>query len=156
MGEWLARRARRFAATTLAMGAVTAVAAGCGSSGHAPAATHARALGGGAPRTTTTSAPATPRVRTVAGRALFRANCAACHTLADARAHGTKAGGEANFDEIRPNTSSVRNFLEHRFGAMPRFRGRLSERQIDTIARYVAEADGCGTASPTQCVTQQP
>lgn len=171
MGDWLRSRAQRLAAGALALGVGAMVAVGCGSSGSGSGsgtgaarstaehtATTARITTAPHPPTTTPHPPTTTPTSTTpggdrlgAGRALFRANCAACHTLADAGAHGTKAGGESNFDEIRPNSSSVANFLEHRFGAMPLFRGRLSQAQIHALARYVATADGCGASSPTSC-----
>lgn len=147
MGKRLARCLRRTAALMATVGVVVAVSAGCGDSGQ----THASASRTGAHVVTTTTTQPGPTRELARGRALFSANCAACHTLADAGAHGVKAGDESDFDRIRPNLSSVRNFLEHRFGAMPRFRGRLTQRQINSIARYVAAADGCGTRSPVEC-----
>ncbi len=149
MGKRLASRARRALALAAALVAAAALAAGCGGSGQTH--TAAQPAGGGTHTAAATTTQPGPTAAVAHGRALFRANCAACHTLADAGAHGRKAGSESDFDEIRPNLSSVRNFLEHRFGAMPLFRDRLSRQQIDTIARYVATADGCGTRSPVEC-----
>lgn len=89
--------------------------------------------------------------RYAAERTLFQRHCSACHTLADADAHGTKAGSEANFDVIRPNVSSVENYLDHQIGKMPDVGKVLSRRQRTAIARYVADVDGCGTRLPTAC-----
>ncbi|HEX4806898.1 MAG TPA: cytochrome c [Conexibacter sp.] len=149
MGKRLAGRARRAFALATALVAAAALTAGCGGSGQTHTAAHPAGGGTRTAATTATRPAATPAL--AAGRTLFRANCSACHTLADANAHGRKAGSESDFDEIRPNLSSVRNFLEHRFGAMPLFRDRLSQRQIDVLAHYVATVDGCGTQSPIHC-----
>jgi mono/diheme cytochrome c family protein len=142
MGEWLSRRI----ALAAAIGAVAALAAGCGGSEGG-----SRTHGGGTQAATTRPASGAATAQLQRGRALFRTNCGACHALRDAGTHGTRAGGEANLDPIKPNSSSVKQFVSHGYGGMPSFKRKLSAEDIDVVARYVAAVDGCGTSSPTSC-----
>jgi mono/diheme cytochrome c family protein len=141
------RRIKQVAIVGL-LGAAIASAGGCGSNSSSHAESSPAAATSTAQRTTAARAT-TVRYRTE--RALFQRTCSGCHTLADAGASGTGAGGEANFDQIRPNISSVENYLTHRIGKMPDFSHRLSKRQRTALATYVADVDGCGITSPTGC-----
>jgi mono/diheme cytochrome c family protein len=95
---------------------LTAFAAGCGgsSSGDEPAA------GGG-------------------GAKLFSDNCASCHTLKAAGASG-KVGPD--LDQLRPGPQLVTSQVNTGGGAMPSFKGKLSDAQIKEIADYVAANAG--------------
>jgi mono/diheme cytochrome c family protein len=128
-----------------ALAAVLVLVAGCGGSGG----------GGKSPATHTTAAKTTAAsnvgARYPRQRAFFKQNCAACHTLADVGATGTSAGGEADLDAIRPNISSVVNYMKRGLGKMPTYKGRLSPREIEAVATYVAAVDGCGIRSRTEC-----
>ena len=148
MGKQFDAAARRRIVTALAtgmLGTALAFAAGCG--GDSRDVKRAGTTAAAAP----TESTSTTAVRFRRERELFRTHCGACHTLADAGAHGTKAGGEALLDEIEPNRASTRNFIVNGYGAMPSFRKRLSRREIDALAFYVAEVDGCGNDSPIAC-----
>ncbi len=112
---------------------VLAVAAGCGgggSSGSSPAGT----AGGGA---TPTSGDA------AAGKIVFTKtadpSCAGCHTLADAGSTGTVG---PNLDDLKPDFATVQNQVDNGGGAMPSFKGKLSDQQIADVAAYVSSVAG--------------
>ena len=74
-----------------------------------------------------------------AGKAVFVANCAACHTLAAAGATGTVG---PNLDEAKPPLDLVLNRVQAGGGAMPSFEGVLSDQQIQDVASFVAASAG--------------
>ena len=75
-----------------------------------------------------------------AGKAVFTsAGCSGCHTLADANANG-KVG--PNLDQAKPPLSLVVLRVTHGQGAMPSFKGQLSDAQIANVAAYVVKATG--------------
>ena len=74
------------------------------------------------------------------GRNVFlTAGCTACHTLADAGARGQVG---PNLDAARPSASLVRERVENGLGAMPSFRGKLKQEEIDAVAAYVSSVAG--------------
>jgi mono/diheme cytochrome c family protein len=73
------------------------------------------------------------------GKSIFTANCASCHTLADAGTTGTVG---PNLDESRPSQELVVDRVTNGQGAMPAFKDSLDERQIEAVAEYVAGAAG--------------
>ena len=128
---------RRFAAATIeamvmtgAVVALTAAAAGgiwagIGFGGKS---------GGGA------AAPATPAQLAARGKAVFAsAGCGACHTLAAAGAAGT-AG--PNLDQRKPAATLVAARVTDGKGAMPGYKGRLGDDDIQAVAAYVAQSAG--------------
>jgi mono/diheme cytochrome c family protein len=74
-----------------------------------------------------------------AGRDLFKTNCAACHTLADAGTHGTVG---PNLDQLKPDDATVKRQVENGGGGMPPFKGVLTAAQIATLANYVSSVAG--------------
>ncbi len=86
-----------------------------------------------APSTTTTSGGGQT---SAAGRQIFSQNCAACHTLAAAAATGSVG---PNLDQLHPDAATVKHQVENGGGAMPAFKGRLSDQQIDAVSQYVAK-----------------
>jgi mono/diheme cytochrome c family protein len=112
-----------------------------------------RSKGGGggqaaAPPGSTTSTPSqTGQTKTqpsggqalTAGRALFKTNCAGCHTLSDASTNG-KVG--PNLDDLKPDEQTVQHQVTNGGGAMPPFKGTLSPEQIETVAKYVSSVAG--------------
>jgi mono/diheme cytochrome c family protein len=85
---------------------------------------------------------ATPAPATAAdGAALFTANCSSCHTLAVAKASG-KVGPD--LDQLRPGPELVTTQVNNGGGAMPSFKGKLSDAQIKAIADYVSSNAGKG------------
>jgi mono/diheme cytochrome c family protein len=74
------------------------------------------------------------------GKALFAsAGCGSCHTLRDAHATGNVG---PNLDALKPSRDTVANQVANGGGAMPAFKGRLTQAQIDAIAAYVASVAG--------------
>jgi mono/diheme cytochrome c family protein len=73
------------------------------------------------------------------GRSIFTANCASCHTLADAGTTGTVG---PNLDDSRPSQELVVDRVTNGQGAMPAFKDSLDEQQIQAVAEYVAGAAG--------------
>jgi mono/diheme cytochrome c family protein len=97
---------------------LTAVVAGCGGSSASDEPTPA--AGGG-------------------GAKLFSDNCASCHTLKAAGASG-KVGPD--LDQLRPGPELVTTQVNNGGGAMPAFKGKLTDEQIKEIADYVSANAG--------------
>jgi mono/diheme cytochrome c family protein len=75
-----------------------------------------------------------------AGKAVFAsAGCVGCHTLADANAHGTVG---PNLDQAKPPLSLAVARVTKGAGAMPAFKGQLSDKQIADVTAYVVKATG--------------
>lgn len=95
------------------------------------------------PQTTTTTgttgAPAAGDP--VAGKAVFTgsAGCSSCHTLADAGATGNVG---PNLDDLKPSYDAVEKQVTNGGGAMPPFKGTLTEQQITDVAAYVSAVTG--------------
>ncbi len=93
---------------------------------------------------TPTLEPATPAFKLkgdpVAGRKTFlSAGCVGCHTLADAHATGTVG---PNLDQAKPDFRKATARVTLGKGAMPSFKGQLSDQQIANVASYVVKATG--------------
>jgi outer membrane protein assembly factor BamB/mono/diheme cytochrome c family protein len=91
---------------------------------------------------TTTTAPTTTTAAgggSAAGKALFEAHCASCHTLAAANAHGSVG---PNLDDLKPDEATVKHQVENGGGGMPAFKSQLSAQQIDQVSAYVAAVAG--------------
>jgi len=106
--------------------------------------------GGGAPATTgttttpeagTTSTPEAGGTQQAAaqGKQAFTTNCAGCHTLADANARGQVG---PNLDDVKPDEQTVQRQVTNGGGAMPAFKGRMSDAEIRAVAQYVASVAG--------------
>jgi cbb3-type cytochrome c oxidase subunit III len=85
----------------------------------------------------TVAAPAP--TKSTKGDAIFKSNCSTCHTLAAANAKGTVG---PNLDQLKPPLNVVRNQVVNGGGAMPAFKGRLSDQQIQAVSKYVADNAG--------------
>ena len=76
----------------------------------------------------------------VEGRKLFLANpCGGCHTLADAGTTGTIG---PNLDQLKPPYDKVVTQVTNGGGAMPPFKGKLDDQQIQAVADYVSSVAG--------------
>lgn len=73
------------------------------------------------------------------GKSVFVANCAGCHTLADAGATGTVG---PNLDQSKPPKPLVVDRVTNGKGVMPPFKGTLSDAQIQAVADYVSSSAG--------------
>jgi mono/diheme cytochrome c family protein len=114
--------------------------AGCGSEGVVGATP--RTVVGTLPKATLE--PATPAFKLtgdpVAGKALFlKSGCVGCHTLSDAKATGTVG---PNLDQAKPDYRLATARVTLGKGAMPSFKGQLSDQQIADVASYVVKASG--------------
>jgi len=78
-------------------------------------------------------------VDTTDGRSIFIANCAFCHTLADAGTTGTVG---PNLDDSKPPNALVIDRVTNGRGAMPSFKDSLDEAQIQAVADYVSSKAG--------------
>jgi mono/diheme cytochrome c family protein len=102
-----------------------------------------------APATTTTTGTATTATTTTssggggstaAGKQVFAsAGCGGCHTLKDAGASGNVG---PNLDQLKPPKAIVAHQVEVGGGAMPAFKGQLSDAQIQAVAAYVSSVAG--------------
>jgi mono/diheme cytochrome c family protein len=74
------------------------------------------------------------------GESIFAsAGCGGCHILAAAGSNGTVG---PNLDEAKPTKELAVDRVTNGQGAMPSFKGQLSEEQIQAVATYVAENAG--------------
>ena len=73
------------------------------------------------------------------GMAIFAGTCGSCHTLADAGTSGTIG---PNLDDTKPNKNLAIERVTNGKGAMPAFKGQLSDAQIEAVADYVSMVAG--------------
>jgi mono/diheme cytochrome c family protein len=75
-----------------------------------------------------------------AGKKVFlSAGCTGCHTLADANSHGTVG---PNLDQAKPPLSLAVARVTKGAGAMPPFKGQLTDKQIADVTAYVVTKTG--------------
>jgi cytochrome c6 len=118
-------------------------AAGCDTSkpgGSVTTATPTKVVGT-VPKAQTVSVPAQYKNGDpTAGKTVFKTGpCAGCHTLADAGTHGNVG---PNLDDAKPPLSLVVERVTKGAGAMPSFKGQLTDKQIADVAAYVVKATG--------------
>jgi mono/diheme cytochrome c family protein len=88
----------------------------------------------------TTTGTAKSNGDATAGKKVFlSAGCTGCHTLKDA---GSTGNVGPNLDQLKPSFAAVQHQVEHGGGAMPAFKGQLSQTQIDNVAAYVSSVAG--------------
>jgi cbb3-type cytochrome c oxidase subunit III len=73
------------------------------------------------------------------GKTIFQAECASCHTLKAANASGTIG---PNLDQLKPDAATVQHQVEVGGGVMPAFKGKLTDQQIQAVAKFVADSAG--------------
>jgi cbb3-type cytochrome c oxidase subunit III len=73
------------------------------------------------------------------GKAIFSTECSSCHTLKAAGASGTIG---PNLDQLKPSQPVVQHQVEVGGGVMPAFKGKLSDKQIAAVAKFVADNAG--------------
>ncbi len=131
---------RRAFLSSLAALAVAVLLAGCGAEG--VVSPTPKTVVGSLPTPTLEPATAAFKLKgdPTAGRAIFlKAGCVGCHTLADAKAAGTVG---PNLDQSKPDYRKTTARLTLGKGAMPPFKGQLSDQQIADVAAYVVKATG--------------
>ena len=90
--------------------------------------------------TTTTASTATTPAAKPDGKAVFaKAGCGGCHTL---KAAGASGNVGPNLDQLKPSKDVVAHQVTVGGGAMPAFKGQLSDAQIQAVAEYVAGSAG--------------
>jgi mono/diheme cytochrome c family protein len=91
------------------------------------------------PTTTTTSTSTTPASKPD-GKAVFaKAGCGGCHTL---KAAGSSGNVGPNLDQLKPSKATVAHQVEVGGGVMPAFKGKLTQKQIDAVAKFIADHAG--------------
>jgi mono/diheme cytochrome c family protein len=95
--------------------------------------------GGGSASTTTETGGGATEAAGADGEAIFKENCAACHTLAAAGATGTVG---PNLDDVKPSEDKVAEMVANGGGAMPPFKGALSDAEIAAVAKFVSSSAG--------------
>jgi len=84
--------------------------------------------------------PATEPGGAAAGKQIFMDQpCGDCHTLADA---GTTGSVGPNLDDAKPSYELVIDRVTNGMGVMPSFKDKLTEQQIQDLAKYVSTAAG--------------
>jgi mono/diheme cytochrome c family protein len=73
------------------------------------------------------------------GKTIFQSQCASCHTLKAAAATGTIG---PNLDQVKPSLAIAKHQVEVGGGVMPAFKGKLTDAQIDAVAKFVADNAG--------------
>ena len=71
------------------------------------------------------------------GKIIFleQGNCAACHTLTDAKSNGEIG---PNLNQIKPDIARVISVVTNGIGVMPPYEGVLSTEEIKAVAHYVS------------------
>ncbi len=95
---------------------------------------------GTVPKATAAEPTTTLKGNAEAGKGLYASKgCGGCHVLAAAGSSGTVG---TNLDETKPAFDLAVDRITNGRGAMPPFKGQLSEQQIADVAAYVAESAG--------------
>ena len=71
------------------------------------------------------------------GKTIFlgQGNCAACHTLADAKSSGQIG---PNLNQLKPDMTRVIYAVTNGIGVMPPYEGQLTIQEIEAVAHYVS------------------
>ena len=122
---------------------VLVLAVGCSTSkpGEKTAAPLPSTVQGTVPKEQTATVPAQYKGGDpAAGKKVFTsAGCSGCHTLKDAGATGTVG---PNLDQAKPPLSLAVERVTKGQGAMPSFKGQLSDKQIADVTAYVVSKSG--------------
>ena len=72
-------------------------------------------------------------------QAVFVASCGSCHALDAAGTTGTTG---PSLDESKPGLQEAITQIKKGGGGMPAFEGKLSDEQINALAKYIVESTG--------------
>jgi sulfite dehydrogenase len=92
-----------------------------------------------APATTTTGGGGATASKPDGKSVFSSAGCAGCHTL---KAAGSTGNVGPNLDQLKPSKATVAHQVEVGGGAMPSFKGQLSDAQIQAVAGFVSSNAG--------------
>jgi cbb3-type cytochrome c oxidase subunit III len=73
------------------------------------------------------------------GKAIFSSQCSSCHTLKAAGATGTIG---PNLDQLKPSLARAQRQVTNGGSVMPAFKGKLTQAQIDAVAKFVSSSAG--------------
>lgn len=80
-----------------------------------------------------------------AGGTVFNANCASCHAGGRNLVQANKSLSKADLEKYGMNSiEAITNQVTNGKNAMPAFKGRLSDAQIQDVAAYVLEKSEAG------------
>jgi mono/diheme cytochrome c family protein len=124
---------RRSATVVAALAFLVGVVAGCGGDEEGAATTETTAT------EATTSAETTgAQGNAEAGKDVFAtAGCGGCHTLSEAGSSGSVG---PKLDGLNLSFDAVKAQVENGGGAMPAFKGQLTDQQIADVAAFVSQA----------------
>jgi mono/diheme cytochrome c family protein len=133
---------RRSAIAAAAAAAFLGLAAGCGGDDDEGAATTETTATTEtvATEATTTETTGTAQGDAEAGKAVFAsAGCGGCHTLEEAGSSGSVG---PKLDGLNLSFDRVKEQVENGGGAMPAFKGQLTDQQINDVAAFVSQSSG--------------
>jgi mono/diheme cytochrome c family protein len=131
---------RRSAIAAVAAAAFLGLAAGCGGDDDEGAATTETTATTEtvATEATTTETTGTAQGNAEAGKAVFAsAGCGGCHTLEEAGSSGSVG---PKLDGLNLSFDRVKEQVENGGGAMPAFKGQLTDQQINDVAAFVSQS----------------
>jgi mono/diheme cytochrome c family protein len=131
---------RRSAIAAAAAAAFLGLAAGCGGDDDEGAATTETTATTEtvATEATTTETTGTAQGDAEAGKAVFAsAGCGGCHTLEEAGSSGSVG---PKLDGLNLSFDRVKEQVENGGGAMPAFKGQLTDQQINDVAAFVSQS----------------
>jgi mono/diheme cytochrome c family protein len=133
---------RRSAIGAAAAAAFLGLAAGCGGDDDEGAATTETTATTEtvATEATTTETTGAAQGDAEAGKAVFAsAGCGGCHTLEEAGSSGSVG---PKLDGLNLSFDRVKEQVENGGGAMPAFKGQLTDQQINDVAAFVSQSSG--------------
>jgi cytochrome c6 len=84
--------------------------------------------------------PALADADTASGAKVFSANCAACHAGGNNLVNAAKTLKKSDLEKYSmASLDAIKTQVTNGKGAMPAFKGRLTDAQIEDIAAYVLE-----------------
>jgi cbb3-type cytochrome c oxidase subunit III len=83
--------------------------------------------------------PKSTSTKSTNGKTIFTTSCGSCHTL---KAAGTTGTIGPNLDQLKPAFAIAKAQVEHGGGVMPAFKGKLTDQQITSVAKFVSSSAG--------------
>jgi mono/diheme cytochrome c family protein len=129
---------RRSAIAAVAAAAFLGLAAGCGGDDDDEGAATTDTTAETVATETATETTGTAQGDAEAGKAVFAsAGCGGCHTLEEAGSSGSVG---PKLDGLNLSFDRVKEQVENGGGAMPAFKGQLTDQQINDVAAFVSQS----------------